>query len=101
MFKLFRTDSGQYKVISESMGLDCEGSLPEMTDVMRGIGTPQEQIDLALDNMLVNMENCADFGVNLDTGKPSFIYSDFVTLDYVEKRIPRFTRVTEQTQKTA
>ncbi len=81
MFKLHKMKDS-FKVISSVVGVDSEGTLDEMKEVMRSLRASDGEIALGLRWMAELGHNTADFGLNLDTGDSSFIYSGNFILEY-------------------
>lgn len=90
MFKLYVTESGQHRVISEMTGLDTVGTRDEAVAIMRSLDTEDAVIDEAFADMEERGNNLADFGMNMKTGLPAFIYSAKAVLDYMNVRKPVF-----------
>jgi hypothetical protein len=76
MFKLMRITAGMYRVYDSDKGIDTQGGLFETMDAMRALNVPIEETQAALADMQARDTNCADFGINLKTGAPGFIFSD-------------------------
>lgn len=85
MFKLFRTEQGTFKILNSE--IDTEGSLRDAVDVMESLGTPTEHINLALNEMQKNEHNIAEFGTNINTGLPGFIFTARGKLTYVSRNV--------------
>jgi hypothetical protein len=76
MFKLMKLNTDRFRVYNDAAGIDSQGDTTEAFEMMRSLGVPEAETQRAVTEMIRTDANCADFGFNMQTGVPAFIFTE-------------------------
>lgn len=84
MLKLLRLINGHYQIRNSIADVkQTIDNFPELYETMEEFGASKSEVDAAISDMTEKGTNCADFGINVSTGRRGFIFSEVRDLSTV------------------